>query len=178
MLVANRPQVAIVTAIYRWKMSNQLRFISTVLYRMKRRYGLPVNFVKIISEDIDIKTGVKTLQRVSLALPRVIPLPSTVKREFFYDLAYITGNKDFTYGATTLSHTRKFLIDAQDLGSWVLQIGDALIYDGKRYDIVEIDESENSRAYVVTAKESESVQLTNLIAVSLYDELAFTDGVT
>lgn len=157
---------------------NQLRFIRNVLYRMKRRYGLPANLIKIISEVVDLETGVKTLTRDNLQLSRVIILPSTIKREFFYDLAFITGNKDFTYGGSTLADSRKFIIDQEDLGSWVLAVGDGIIYNGKRYEIQEVDEFENKTGYLITAKESESVAINNLIPISIFDELTFGDEVT
>lgn len=155
---------------------NQLRFISNVLYRMKRRYGVPVNFIKVLSENVDLTTGVKTQVRDSLQVNRVIVLPSLIHREFFYDLAWITGNKDFTYGGQTLTDTRKFVVDRADLGGWEIKIGDILVYDSKRYDVNEVDEFETRMGYLVSAKESESVVPSNVISVSLYDELPFTDS--
>lgn len=155
---------------------NQLKFIRNVLYRMKRRYGLPANLIKIISEAVNLETGVKTLTRDSLQISRVIILPSTLKREFFYDLAFITGNKDFTYGGSALTDSRKFIIDQQDLGAWGIKVGDGIIYNEKRYTVQEIDEFENRLGYVVTAKEAESVAINNLIPISLFDELVFEDG--
>lgn len=154
---------------------NQLRFISNVLYRMKRRYGLPVNFIKLLSETVDLETGIKSQQRDSLMISRVIVLPSLIHREFFYDLAWITGNKDFTYGGQTLTDERKFIVDRNDLGEWVLAVDDSLIYDGKRFDIREVNEFESRLGYLVTAKESESVDRNNVIEISIYDELAFDD---
>lgn len=142
---------------------------------MKRRYGLPANLIKITNEVVNLQTGVKTLTRDSLQISRVIILPSTIKREFFYDLAYITGNKDFTYGGTTLADSRKFIIDRVDLGSWVLAVGDAIIYNEKRYEIQEIDEFESSLGYVVTAKESESVAINNVVPISIFDEIFLED---
>jgi hypothetical protein len=145
---------------------------------MKRRYGLPATLIRIVSEDVDLGTGVKTQVRDSLQISRVIILPSTIKREFFYDLAWITGNKDFTYGGDTLTGSRKFVIDRNDLGTWSVKVEDALIYDGNRYDVQEVDEFENRLGYLITARESTSVPVNNIVETELYHELFMKDAAT
>lgn len=156
---------------------NRLRLISNVIYKLKRRYGVSVNFIQIISETVDYKTGIKTLNRASLAVPRVIALPSLIKREHFFDLAWITGNKEFTYGGDTLTDNRKFIVDRKDLGDWVLKVAQVIIYDGKQYAIQAITEFEQRLGYLVIARESEGRDLNNIVQVSLFDELNFDSAV-
>jgi hypothetical protein len=135
-----------------------------------------VNFIQIISEDVDLKTGVKTLQREALMVQRVIALPSLIKREHFYDLAWITGNKEFTYGGDVLTDNRKFIVDRKDLGDWIIKEAQVMIYGGKQYAVQEVTEFEEKLAYLVVARESEGRDLNNILQFSLYDELNLVDA--
>lgn len=154
---------------------SQLRFIRKVLYQLKRRYGNPVNLIKIVSETDNLETGARTQVKENLLVDRAIILPSTIKREVFYDRAYLTGNKEFTYGASNDTDTRTFIFDRDDLGSWIITIGQILIYSGKRYDVREVQEFEENTGYVVLAKESENVPLGNVISISIFDDLLLDD---
>ena len=76
---------------------NRLRFISQVLYRLKRRYGEPVEIVVRDSSVTNLQTGAKIVVVSNKHVIRGIVLPSTISREFDYDLAFIANNKNFTY---------------------------------------------------------------------------------
>lgn len=135
-------------------MSNQLRFISQVIYKLKRRYGLPVQLLKRTSTTVDIETGRKTIVKAFMNLRRAIVLPSRMHREFFYDLAFIAAAKNFTYGAHLDPEERRFIIDRKDLRGWEIEVGQWLVYQNRRYDIKEVSDFEDDRAYYVLAKQS------------------------
>lgn len=154
---------------------SQLRFITNVLYRLKRRYGNPVNLVRVVSESNDLTTGQTTRETDSLLVDRAIILPANFQREMFFDRAYMTDNKDFTYGGLVSTQMRDFVFDAKDLGAWILEVDQQLVYATKRYDIVKIQAFEENAGFLVTAKETSQLVVGNVISVSIYDDLLLDD---
>lgn len=150
-------------------MTTGLRFISRVVYRLKRRYGQPIDILWNVSSTTHLETGKKTVQRGLVKVSRGIVLPSKIHREFFYDLVFIASNKNFTYGGQTDTTERRLIIDRKDLPSleFEIKVGYWLIIDGKRYDVKDVEEFEQRTAYFIRAKQDVSSERSAVFEVSV-----------
>ena len=133
---------------------NQLRFISRVVYRLKRRYGSIVDFYYRTSSTVNLETGQKTVVKDFFRVNRAIVLPSDIHREFRYDLTFIATNKNFTYGGHFDTSQRRIIVDRKDvpLGR-ELEVGQYCIYDGRRYELKQVEEFEERTSYFIVVKE-------------------------
>jgi hypothetical protein len=154
-------------------MSNQLKFISAVVYRLKRRFGVPIQLLKRTSTSVDIETGRKTIVKAFVNVRRAIVLPTREHREFFYDLAFIAAAKNFTYGAHIDSSERRFILDRKDLRGWAVEVGQWIVYQNQRYDVKEVSDFEEDRSYYVLAKQSVAAATGEVVEVG--DTLAIGD---
>lgn len=130
------------------------RFISKVLYRLKRRYGAKVSFHRD-SETLTLKTGKKTASKQTWDFKWVIILPYSQSQQFIYDLAYIAGNKNFTEGAVFDAGNRKLILDSKDLGTYIPQLRDYFTYENERWDVIGVQKFELNTGYVVTGWKTE-----------------------
>jgi len=155
---------------------NQLAFIKRIIYRLKRRYGSPINICWRTSSTVDRATGQKTVTKRGLRVERIIVLPSVIHREFSYDLAYIAAAKNFTYGGFFDTSERRFIVDTRDLPTdFEIKVGYWFVYDGKRYDVKQVERFEENRAFFITGKQSEANDLENVIEVSIVHEISLTN---
>ena len=133
--------------------ATKLKFTKRVLYKLKRSYGLPIDYYQITSHDVDPKTGVKTTVETRIHIRRAIVLRSREFRSFVYDLAYISANKDFTEGGFFDPEDRNIIIDARDLPKEFDPDADNyLIFKNKRYDVSTIQTFEEGSAFLITAR--------------------------
>lgn len=140
-------------------MINRLRMIRQVMYRMKFRYGCKVRLLRRTNVSVDRATGDKTMTIEGLYIRRALVLPNTVHREFFYDLAFIASNKNFTYGGQVGTAERRVVFDKKSLRIsagvyWTLEVGQWFLSEGKRYEVKEISQFEEAEAWLVTGKQS------------------------
>jgi len=153
-------------------------FIRRVLYTLKRGWGFPVYLHKVLSEDIDRKTGVRDatiqVQRVRLA----IVLPSALMAKFEYDLAYTAANRNFTYGGTYGTSTRRIIIDARDLNNFEIELDDYFIYEGKRWQIGKIDTFEFDTGFVIYGREVLGTPRYFVQERATEDNLQLTENIT
>lgn len=151
---------------------SRYRFITQVLYRLKRRYGQVVDIVHRTSSTTNLETGVKTVVRDSHRVNRAIVLPSLIHREFVYDLTFIATNKNFTYGGHFDTTQRRLIIDRKDLPSdFEIKVGYYFISDGKRYEVKQVEEFEERRAYGIIGKESTDIETSNVVEVQTASDL-------
>ena len=154
---------------------SQLAFISRILYRLKRRYGVTVDIVWRESSVTNRETGAKTVTKDSVRVDRMIVLPSELHREFSYDLAFIAAAKNFTYGGFFDTSKRRFIVDTRDLpADFEIKIGYWFVYDRQRYDVEEVQRFEDSRGFLIIGKQSVSVPTGNVIALHLFNEVSLT----
>lgn len=144
-------------------MSYDLRFIKRTLYTLKRDFGLPLNIVWRDSSSANLETGEKTVVKDSQQVSRGIILPSTVDRNFVYDLAFIASNKNFTYGGFFDQQRRRVIIDKDDLPSdFKIEVGYYIVFNGNRYEVERVDEFEHNAAYVLQAKQIANIDVENI----------------
>lgn len=159
-------------------MGYDLRFIKQILYSLKRAYGLPVEIVWRTSSTLNLETGKKTVTKDSVLVNRGIVLPSTIDREFVYDLSFIASNKNFTYGGLFDQTSRRVIIDRADLESdFEIEVGHYLIIAGKRYEVEALNEFEHSAAYMIVAKQVTNIALENYIQRQLFSIVTLNQSV-
>ena len=94
---------------------NNLRQINTILYRLKKDYGIPVDLRNLIDSEVNRETGVVSINYDTLKIKKAIVLPAKAIPSFVYDLSYIAANRNFSYGGFFGSHTRTVIVDGVDL---------------------------------------------------------------
>lgn len=133
-------------------MIDNLRQLSVVIYRLKRKYGKRIIIRKIDYNDRDITTGQITQVENDIIISKAVPLPNKMKRAFSYDLSYVAASKNFTYGGIFEVGERKILIDAKDIPSdYTLKNTDTIIFEERRYEIKEIEDLQY--AYLLRIKD-------------------------
>lgn len=135
------------------------REIQRIIYNLKRQWGTPMT-LKRETTSLDVDTGVETpTVTATVIINRGILLPRKMSTDFSYDLSYIASNKNFTYGGFFGKTSRLILVDARDLGKYVIAKQDFIIINNKRYVINDFDEYDHGAAviaYMITVTNVEA----------------------
>jgi hypothetical protein len=152
---------------------NRLRFIKGVLYRLKRSYGSQADIYYRPAGTWNITTGIQTINITKYTVKRAVLLPTKASRDSIFSNISITANKNFTYGGVFEVGERAILLDRADLPKgFVLKLEECYIIIAKRrYEIVEIEELDNSAGYYVKIKELKGAQLSQIIDVELSNSI-------
>jgi len=121
---------------------NQLNFIQRVIYILKRQYGFPLIFCRLVEEHLDFDTGKKIPTTIAFQINKVIILPDSLTKKFDYDLSFIAANRNFTYGGFYDTATRHLIIDKRDLHDYEIRTDDYFIYQGERWQVALVDDFE------------------------------------
>lgn len=123
------------------------------LYSLKREYGGGPFLIHTYHGTVtDLDTGEKVVSETVTKLRRVISLPARLSRELVQSISQISANKEFVYGGSYDARQRTFIIDRRDAPGLVLKDDDWFVFDGRKYEIKNIQEFEFDTAYVVVAK--------------------------
>lgn len=135
---------------------NVLRQHRVILYRLKRNFGTPVTFDEITSLTHNLRTGVKTVGKTVVSLRKAIVLPGDLSKKFSYDLTFIAGNNNFTYGALFDEKFRSIIVEKKDLpAAFNLELDYYINIDGDRYAIKSITKDSCNIAYLFVANRLE-----------------------
>lgn len=132
--------------------NTKLKFLKRSVYKLKRNYGVPVQYYQVPSHDVDPVTGVKTTGTTLIQVRRAVVLRSRQFRSFVYDLAFISANKDFTEGGFFDPEDRRVLFDKKDLKGIVPTPDDYMIINDSRYDVAEVLSFEEDAAFICLAR--------------------------
>lgn len=156
----------------------QTRFIRNVLYALKRQYGFPVTFTKILTSSVNPETGRQTAERRTLTVRRAIVLPSLMQRKFAYDLTFIAQNKNFTYGGFYDTSRRRLIIDRRDVPSdFDVEIDDYFIFEDRRWQVAEVEEFEFKTGLIIIGQEAKMAPLGKTFDVSVQSTLNLSQSV-
>lgn len=135
-------------------MRNKLRFIRDVVYRMKRSYGLPIDYYQLVEHEMDPESGNKTTTLTKTHVRKAIVLRAREFRSFVYDLAFISANKDFTTGGFFDPEDRRVILDRQDMpAGFEPKVDDYIIFQNNKYEVSELFEfEENSTDMLLVRK--------------------------
>jgi len=131
---------------------NVLRQITTILYRLKRQYGLQVTYYQYVSQTNNVETG--EIQRLynKFTIRRAPVLPHILDRSFVYDLTFIAANNNFVGGGFFDRRQRSIIIDAKDL-SIIPSNDDHLEFKSRRYEILSMGQLEHAKGYLIRVQE-------------------------
>ena len=92
-----------------------LRENKRIVYNLTKRYGRLIHIQRVISRDLNARTGKQVVNHEILKVRKAVVMPFTVLRDFSYPLSYIAANKNFTYGALFDRKKSTILIGRKDL---------------------------------------------------------------
>ncbi len=134
-------------------MSDLNPVIAQALYVLKRSYGAPVDIYIQGAVTADSKTGNRTVDKTVYPIDVAIVLPAKLNRNDKRNIAVISANKQIVQGGFYDTTTRKFIIDRSDVPDLdKLSENDWLVFKGRKYQFVEVQEMEDDAAWVITGK--------------------------
>lgn len=123
-----------------------------IIYQLKRTHGRSTYLYDFINQTVNRQTGESYSEYTTYFIRKAIILSAREARRFVYDLAFIAAAKNFTQGGFFDSSQRLILIDRRDLpNTFELSISDRLMFDDRRYEIVDFEEFQSNYAIVVSA---------------------------
>jgi hypothetical protein len=144
-------------------MNNKLRFIKSVIYKMKRSYGLPIDYYQASSHTLDVEDGDKVTTLIKTRIQRAVVLRAREFQSFVYDLAFISANKDFTTGGYFDPEDRRVIIDRSDVPiSFEPAVDDYYIFQNRKYEVKEILSYEDDYAYIMLARRLKGAELVRI----------------
>lgn len=130
-----------------------IQFIRRNIRKLKAEYGNPITVYKMGDATTNHTTGVKSVTRESTYIKRAIVLPSRIRPEVIQSISLISSNKKVVQGGAFEAGKRTIIIDRTDVDAdWIVTAQDWIVYDGKRFDITQVDEYEYKTAWLIQAK--------------------------
>lgn len=152
---------------------NNLRQISLILYRLKKNFGVPVRIYHPIQNSYDLTTGDIQRDYAIHLVRKAIILTADIRRDFVYALSYIAANKNFTYGALFENNTRPIIIDYADLPDFTITTDDHVEYDGRRYQIKQVQEAAKHRGVILIVENINAAETVG-VPISVETDIEFT----
>jgi hypothetical protein len=135
-------------------MQTKLKFMKNAIYKLKRSFGVPIEYYKINSHSTDLESGVFATTHTCIPIAKAVVLRAREFRSFVYDLAYISANKDFTEGGFFDPQDRRVLLDVSDLPlGFNPAVDDYFILDGNKYEIKEVLEYGENYTFQMLARQ-------------------------
>lgn len=147
--------------------------IRRVLYVLKRQYGGSIAIYQNGTVTTNTETGEVSRTKTPTRIHRAVVLPVTISREVKQSISLISANKQFVTGGSIETGKRLFIVDRRDCPSLILSESDWLVYDGRKYAIVNFEEYEFDSAYVITGKELQG-ESTGEVVAEAGDDLSLT----
>ncbi|KKL61127.1 hypothetical protein LCGC14_2198430 [marine sediment metagenome] len=152
---------------------NLNRFIRRTIYSLKRQYGNRVDVYKLLDTETNYQTGDKTVTKSVTIVRKCIVLPVKIAREVVQTITQISANKLFVYGGSYDAGTRMFIIDARDMADdYEFANDDWIIYNGRRYEIKNIEEFEQRAAWSIIGREIKGVRPEQVFFAHITEQLA------
>lgn len=153
------------------------RMIRVAIYQLKKQYGNgPVDIYQAPSAEVNLATGVKTLEPTVTRVATAVVLPAKITRETVSSISKISADKAFVYGGTFDRTRRMFLIDKQDVPNLSLTADDWLVYQSRQYKVARFDEFESSSLWSIIAHEVLGERPRIIHTVSVTDAIGFTQN--
>lgn len=128
------------------------RQMQGALYVLKRQYGGPVVIYKLLTSEVDPKTGKATVEIQATRIKRVIILPARVTRDVVRNISVISADKQIVQGGSFDVSRRVFIVDRRDARSLVLSHDDWLVWNGRKVQFEKIEEMEFDSGWIITGK--------------------------
>lgn len=128
-----------------------MKLVRNLIYKLKREYGQPAILRRETATSKDYGTGVSTISIADYSIKKAILLPTKLKSQFSYDLAFIAANKNFTYGGLYDQTNRIIMLDARDI-SIKPQTNDQIVFGSNKYIIIDFINALDDDVYILITK--------------------------
>jgi len=128
------------------------RQMQIALYALKRQFGGPIVVYRLLTSEVDPKTGEATVETLATRVKRAIVLPATMTREVARNISVISADKLMVQGGGYDTSKRVFIIDRRDARDLVISQDDWLVYNGRKYQFEKIEEMEFDSGWIITGK--------------------------
>jgi len=128
------------------------RQMQIAIYALKRQYGGPIVIYRLLTSEVDPKTGEATVETLATRVKRAIVLPATMTREVVRNISVISADKLMVQGGGYDTSKRVFIIDRRDTRDLVISQDDWLVYNGRKYQFEKIEEMEFDSGWIITGK--------------------------
>lgn len=127
------------------------KFITNLVYSLKRRYGHPIRWFHLVATMRNLDTGLLTATYLTQAINRAVVFPEKMDRSFIYDLSYIKANSNFIYGGEFDRKVTKMIIDGRDMQLGVtIKLNDYIEYKTKRLEVKDIEHYCDDRVLILS----------------------------
>lgn len=155
-----------------------MKFIRDALYQMKKDYGVAVKYGRLVTNNLNMETGLTNVSKQVYLIRKAILFPTKLQRKFVQDIAYLAANKNFTYGALFDEKTSIFIIDARDLPRGLqLKIDDFIFMGHQRFAIKVAEILEHNCGWLITAHTHEGANPFEVQPVSVRSRLVYQQEV-
>lgn len=156
----------------------KFRKIKKILYRLKRVYGIEAAIYDTDITPPNLRTGVQTITREKISIPRMIILPVRIQSQFEYDLSFIAANKNFTMGGNFDAADRSVLIDQADLpAGFEFEARHYIVFDNARYDIRDRTELDYNLAIFLRLRKVQEEKPYQIFEPLVWDRLNFVETI-
>lgn len=146
---------------------NKLVFIRKIIYKLKRSYGLPIDYFQLSNHSMDPEDGDKETSYSLTTIRKAVVLRAREFRSFVYDLAYISANKDFTHGGFFDPEDRRVIIDSSDLPvGFTPKVDDYFMFQDSKYEVKEVFHFEDNYAYILLARKLRGAPIVRIMSAS------------
>jgi len=146
------------------------------LYRLKRVLGVSVDIYEVIGNTCDYETGDMSREYNIWTVKKAIFLPEDIDRKKSYDLTFLAANKNFQMGGLYEVGMRRMILDRADLPTnFEMRLHYHIIYGTNRYEIVEMQDFEEDRCYVLTLRDTKARRPEQVVTSTVNQQLTSTD---
>lgn len=128
---------------------SKLVFVSRVINRLRIRYGVPMDYYYPTTNIFDVASGGVSRTYSVLNMKKVLILPTSLQRDFDYDIAFLAANKNFTFGAFFDKDNVVVLIKYADLLGHIPKLEDHVIYLNKKWQVKKAQEYADLKCYIL-----------------------------
>jgi len=137
-----------------------------------------VDVYRLISTEVDPRTGVKTVVKDVFRLKRGIILPSRITLTEIRGISLISANKRLVQGGQFESQSQKVIIDRSDVPDDLqLTTDDWIVVDSLRHDIKHVDSLEFDAGWLLTTRAVHADVPEQIFLAKAESLLTLTDGV-
>lgn len=112
--------------------------IRRLLYAFKQQWGTTFDYIQILTDQADDRTGTRQIGRQYYPLPAVL-LPVQTLRKFIQDIGYLAANKNFTYGGLNDYNTIRLLVSVEDMPQGLrFDLSGYITHQGRRFERAEV----------------------------------------
>lgn len=154
------------------------REIRGILYSLKRRFGVPVDYYQVTTGTPNVETGERGADvRDKTAFRRVPVFHVTSSLRFEYDLSFIAANKNFTYGALFEVGDAVFLFDEFPT-DFDPQTDDQIIYLDQAYAVHRWDRIDTKAGFLIHGRRTQGVKAQQQHQIVVQHSLEVTQTIT